>query len=208
MKTGKPTTGLHIPNTDTLEEAVRLIKAEWRRVNPGPVKKLRRPSHREEDTRAIMEIAKSSGGVSSPGVELWTQAGWIDAVGKAKELVAPGTVTIKNNLKQYIQQNPFPLHLIPATTVQGKSINDQLGHWYLMAMAEFAIENKDSTSNVLSLNFARINCIHRKLCLRHIPKKKLRRQITETARQAWFDLQCNRIEQVPLLIRNPPSFSL
>lgn len=206
MKQSKKATVLHIRDNVDLEEFLKDARQEWRRAHPDLNGIPGRKSQRQDDHNAIQKIAGVSAGISGPSVELWTQTKWVRKVGDSKGQTAPGERTIKKHLKSYIEATPCPIHLIPASIIQDKPLQDQLLHWYAVAIAEATVSDcRPTPDGRMHIPKERLNDLHQKLCRKHIPQLKGRSQINEPDRQAWFDHRWARTRSVPVESRKAAS---
>jgi hypothetical protein len=95
--------------------------------------------------------------------------------------------------------------MVPASIIQNKPLDEQLRHWFGVAIAEAMVSDcRPKPDGLVHLPRERLNVIHRKLCQKHILQSKRRSQISEPKRQAWFDRQWRRTQAVPVESRKAP----
>jgi hypothetical protein len=206
MTQAKESAALRVENGETLAAFLKRARIVWRAAQPGPARRPGRPSQRQADIDVITAIAGGHAGVAGPPVKIWTQHEWVNMVGRAKGEPAPGKATIKKHLKECLVTMPVGIQQIPATIVRLKPLNEQLRHWYSVAVFE-AILSDRRVAQEHSFRILRdtLNARHEQLCHKHIPKKNRRLQITEAERQAWFARQWARSTVVPVERRVAPA---
>ena len=193
------TAALRIEDGETLPAFLNRARRFWRAAQPGQARKPGRPSQRQADLDAIKAIAGGNAGMAGPSVKIWTQHEWVNKVGRAKGESRPGKATIKKHLKEYLATVPSGIQLIPATIVQTKPLDEQLRHWYSVAMFEAILSDRRATrENSFRILRDTLNALHKQLCQKHIPKRNRRLQITEATRQDWFEYQWARSTSVPV----------
>ncbi len=196
----KKTQPLPPSETEYVAAAVAKAKAAYQKLTRTP-RPVGRPPQHEQDHSAIAEIAKVNAGLSGPGFDVWTQAQWVEAVGVFRMETVPGEATIKKNLKTYLQRVPVPIQHIPASVVQAKPLNDQLMHWYGVAMTEAVLTAKPHAhAHVISIPFSMVDACHRALCAKHIFRAL---RPTEEQRLAWLRDKWRRAHTVPVTSRQP-----
>ncbi len=199
MKRSQKPPTLHVKNDENLEEFLKEARRVWRGAHPDLALAPGRPSQRQDDHRTIDNIAKASAGFSGPSVTIWTQNSWVAKVGESRGQLAPGSATIKKHLKSYLNKTPLPIQMIPASIIQNKPLDEQLRHWFCIAIAEAMVSDcRPKPDGLVHLPRERLNVIHRKLCQKHILQSKRRSKISEPKRQAWFDRQWGRTRAVPV----------
>lgn len=192
---------LQVQDADDLIAFLRLARSAWRKAHPEKGKPKGRPSQTLEDLSAIKVISSTQAGISDTDFKLWTQADWIKAIGSFKKETAPGKAAIKKNLKQATLQPrfPLPIHLIPPTIVKSQSVEEQLLHWYAIALMKATIATTRVNADQVSISLELLDVFHRELCLKHMPTNC---RPVEAQRKQWLADRVKRIQQIPISSRS------
>lgn len=183
----------HRPLVTSKSEYLEKAAARYDRLTRTP-KLVGRPSQRDEDRKAIAEIARVNAGVSGPDFALWTQARWVKAIGAFKNESVSGKATIQKHLLAYLRNTPVVLQQYPPSVVQAKPLKDQFAHWYVVALSMAMIEATIKGSHPVA--HSTVDVLHRELCRLHILTVRRRTQFTEAMRQAWCKKQLTGTAQV------------
>lgn len=184
MTMRKPGKFLQVPDTIDLKQFIKSARIVWRQAHPESKKKLGRRSEDEENLTAIKAIATGHAGVSMGELRLWTQADWISAISHYEGEHSLGKATLKKSLEKALKigQFPFPVHQIPASLIRKQSVQEQLEHWYTVALFSVILSGTNPDSDKTTISYTALNDAHRSLCSKHMQKRD---RPTEERRQQW-----------------------